>query len=238
MNNDFKKFANGFGINSLALHDYQNITPMIIEEREMRIAQMSVFDRMMMDRIIWLSAPIDETVTSIIQAQLMFLDSLDNKDIKIHMFSPGGGVQAGLGIRDIMNYIKSDVATVNMGMCASMGSVLLSSGTKGKRSSLIYSKVMTHMVSSVASGNIQDTRVSQMEAEKFNYILFKILAENAGVSFEEMFEMSRVDKWFTSDEAKKIGLIDEIIGVNEDNKSITNMMGGFDEYYAAEVANK
>jgi ATP-dependent Clp protease protease subunit len=135
-----------------------------------------------------------------------------------------------------MNYISSDVATVNIGMCASMGSVLLSSGTKGKRSSLIYSKVMTHMVSHGTQGNLQDTRINQMEAEKYNYILFKMLAKNCEKTFDEMLESSRRDKWFNSDEALKFGLIDEVIGVDKQT-SISSMLEGFEDYYNKEVLN-
>jgi len=149
-------------------------------------------------------------MSDIVQAQLLFLDSVEKKDITLYINSPGGSVLCGLGIVDLMNYISSDVATVNIGMCASMGSVLLSSGTKGKRSSLIYSKVMTHQVSHGTQGNLQDTRINQMEAEKYNYILFKMLAQNCGKTFDEMIESSRRDKWFNSDEALKFGLIDEL----------------------------
>ena len=135
-----------------------------------------------------------------------------------------------------MNYIKSDIATINIGMCASMGSILLSSGTKGKRSSLIYSKVMTHQVSHGTQGNVQDTRINQMEAEKYNYILFKMLANNCGKTFDEVLEFSRRDRWYNSDEALKFGLIDEVIGLDEkSSNSITSMLDGFDEYYQKEI---
>jgi ATP-dependent Clp protease protease subunit len=136
-----------------------------------------------------------------------------------------------------MNYIKSDVATTNIGMCTSMGSVLLSSGAKGKRSSLIYSKVMTHQVSHGTEGNVQDTRINQMEAEKYNYILFKMIAENCGKTVEEVLEVSRRDKWFNSDEAKEFGLIDEVIK-SEGTKTISEMLVGFDDYYNKEVFNR
>lgn len=215
-----------------------SLTPMILEERKMRATQMSVFDRLMMDRIIWVAHAIDTRVSSIIQAQLMFLNNQDKeRDITMHLDSPGGSVMAGLGIIDLMNYIDADVVTINLGMCASMGSVLLSSGTKGKRSSLIHSKVMTHMVSHGTSGNIQSTRINQLEAEKYNYILFKKLAENTGKTFDEVYELSRQDKWFNSDEALKFGLIDEVIDTKK-NRSITEMLEGFDEYYRKEVMGK
>ena len=209
------------------------LTPYILE-RELRATQIDVFSRLLRDRIIWVSGVVDQHMSDIIQAQLLYLDSVENKDIILHINSPGGSVLCGLGIVDLMNYIKSDVATINIGMCASMGSVLLSSGTKGKRSSLIYSKVMTHQVSHGTQGNVQDTRINQMEAEKYNYILFKIIAENCGKTFKEVLEFSRRDRWYNSDEALGFGLIDEIIGTDK-NKSVTQMLEGFDEYYKNEV---
>ncbi len=242
-NKEFRNYATKHkGLNGTtvdAVIDYQSsITPMILEERELRVTQMSVFDRLMMDRILWVAGPVDQRMSSVVQAQLMFLDSVDKKrDITMHLDTPGGSVLAGLGIRDVMNYVSCDVSTINVGMCASMGSILVSSGTKGKRSSLIFSKIMTHMVSHGSSGNVQETRINQIEAEKYNYILFKILAENCGKTFEEVFEISRNDKWFFSDDALKFGLIDEIIGIERD-KSITNYMEGFENYYTKEVLKK
>jgi ATP-dependent Clp protease protease subunit len=244
MEKDFKKYATKhIGLNSTLVDDVissqvsASMTPMILEERKMRASLMSVFDRMMMDRIIWISGPITNRTSSVVQAQLMYLNSVnDDRDITIHLDTPGGSVMAGLSIIDVMNYVKPDIATINLGMCASMGSVLLSSGTKGKRSSLIYSKVMTHMVSHGTSGNIQDTRISQLEAEKYNYILFKKLAENTGKSFEDVYVLSRFDRWFNSDEALEFGLIDEIIGL-DNNNTISSMLDGFDEYYKDEVLN-
>ena len=214
-----------------------SMTPYILEEREMRATQLDIFSRLMMDRIIWVSSDVNSKMASIIQAQLMFLDTTDTKDVNLYLDTPGGSVLSGLGIRDTMNYIKSDVATINVGMCASMGSILLSSGTKGKRSSLVFSKVMTHMVSHGTQGNIQDTRINQLEAEKYNYMLFKILSQNSGKTFDEVYEASRNDKWFNSDEAKKFGLIDNVIGIDKD-PTITEMMEGFDDYYHKEVMKK
>ena len=233
------KHKNITGTTVDAVIDYQSsLTPMILEERELRVTQMSVFDRLMMDRILWVSGGVDGRMASVVQAQLMFLDSVDKKkDITMHLDTPGGSVLAGLAIRDVMNYVNCDIATINVGICASMGSILVSSGKKGKRSSLIFSKIMTHMVSHGSQGNVQDTRINQIEAEKYNYILFKILAENCGKTFDEIFEISRNDKWFFSDDALKFGLIDEIIGVDRD-KSITNYMDGFEDYYTKEVLKK
>jgi ATP-dependent Clp protease protease subunit len=235
---DFKKFALSQGISSTSLDSFENsMTPYILEEREMRVTQMDIFSRLMRDRILWVSGPVNQQMSDIVQAQLLYLDSNEKKDITLYINSPGGSVLCGLGIVDLMNYINSDVATVNIGMCASMGSVLLSSGTKGKRSSLVYSKVMTHQVSHGSQGVIEDTRISQLEAEKYNYILFKILAKNCGKTFEEMLESSRRDKWFNSKEALDFGLIDEIIGLDKID-GIDKQLEGFDSYYEREVLNK
>lgn len=235
---EFKKFAKSEGISSFNLDRFENsMTPYILEEREMRVTQMDVFSRLLRDRIIWVSGSVNQHMSDIVQAQLLFLDSVEKKDITLYINSPGGSVLCGLGIIDLMNYISSDVATVNIGMCASMASILLSSGTKGKRSSLIYSKVMTHMVSSQYGGNIQDTSISHLESHKYNYVLFKILAQNCGKTFEEMLESSRRDKWFNSQEALEFGLIDEIIGLDK-NIGIDKQLDGFDEYYIKEVLSK
>jgi ATP-dependent Clp protease protease subunit len=233
---EFRSFAKSEGISSLSLDRFENgLTPYILEERELRATQMDIFSRLILDRIVWVSGGVDQHMSDIIQAQLLFLDSVDKKkDITLYINSPGGSVLCGLGIVDLMNYVTPDIATTNVGMCASMGSVLLSSGTKGKRSSLIYSKVMTHQVSHGTQGNIQDTRINQMEAEKYNYILFKMLAENCGKTFDEVLEFSRRDRWYNSDEALKFGLIDEVIGLDK-GTSITSMLEGFEEYYNKEV---
>lgn len=236
---EFRSFAKSEGISTLALDNFENgLTPYILEERELRATQMDIFSRLILDRIVWVSGPVNQHMSDIIQAQLLFLDSLDKKkDITLYINSPGGSVLCGLGIVDLMNYVSPDIVTANIGMCASMGSVILSSGTKGKRSSLIYSKVMTHQVSHGTQGNVQDTRINQMEAEKYNYILFKMLADNCGKSFEEVLEFSRRDRWYNSDEALNFGLIDEVIGIDK-NKSITNMLEGFEDYYDKEVKIK
>lgn len=233
---EFRSFAKSEGISSLSLDRFENgLTPYILEERELRATQMDIFSRLILDRIVWVSGAVNQHMSDIIQAQLLFLDSIDKKkDITLYINSPGGSVLCGLGIVDLMNFVSSDIVTTNIGMCASMGSVLLSSGAKGKRSSLIYSKVMTHQVSHGTQGNIQDTRINQMEAEKYNYILFKMLAENCGKTFDEVLEFSRRDRWYNSDEALQFGLIDEVIGVDK-NKSITNMLEGFEDYYNKEV---
>lgn len=222
---EFNRFSelNGFNTNML--------TPYILEEREMRVTQMDVFSRLMMDRIIWLSGPVGNEMSDIVQAQLMFLDNLEEKDITFHVNTPGGSVIAGLGIIDTMDFIKSDVATVNLGMCASMGSVFLAAGTPGKRKSLRCSKVMTHQVSSGAQGNVNDNRINHKESEKFNFMLFKLLGKYTGKSWRQVMEDSDRDKWFTSKEARDYGLIDSIITPNKkDVLSIDDLMDGFDDY--------
>jgi len=238
----FKKYALSEGISSMNLNYYEkqvqsSMTPYILEEREMRVTQMDVFSRLLRDRIIWVSGSVNQHMSDIVQAQLLFLDSVEKKDISLYINSPGGSVLCGLGIVDLMNYISSDVATINIGMCASMASILLSSGAKGKRSSLIYSKVMIHQVSSGSSGHIEDNRISQMEAEKYNYLLFKMLSKNTGRTFDEVLEGARRDHWLNSDEALKFGLIDEVIGLDK-TTSISESLDGFEEYYTREVLKK
>jgi ATP-dependent Clp protease protease subunit len=239
---DFKKFALSEGLSSMNLHYYEkqiegSMTPYILEEREMRVTQMDVFSRLLRDRIIWVSGVVNQHMCDVTQAQLMFLDSIEKRDITMHINSPGGSVLHGLGMVDVMRYINSDVATINTGMAASMGSILLSSGTKGKRSSLNFSKVMIHQVSSGAQGHVEDNRISQMESEKYNYILFKMLAENSGRSFDEVLESARRDKWLNSQEALDFGFIDEVI-TSEKGSSITQLMEGFDDYYSKEILKK
>jgi ATP-dependent Clp protease protease subunit len=239
---DFKNYLLSEGISSSKL-DYHtkliesSLTPYILEEREMRVTQMDVFSRLMRDRIIWVSGPVNQQMCDIVQAQLMYLDSVEKRDITMHINSPGGSVLHGLGIVDVMRYINSDVATINTGMAASMGSILLSSGTKGKRSSLNFSKVMIHQVSSGASGHVADNRISQMESEKYNFILFKMLAENSGRDFQYVLDAARRDKWLNSQEALDFGFIDEVI-LSDKTSSITSLLEGFDDYYNKEVFSK
>ena len=235
---DFKKYALSEGLSSMNLHYYQqqieaSMTPYILEEREMRATQIDIFSRLMRDRILWVAGVVNDNMSTVVQAQLMYLDSVEKRDITMHIDSPGGSVKSGLSMIDVMNYISSDIHTINTGMAASMGSVLLSSGTKGKRSSLPFSKVMTHQVSHGMQGNIQDTTISHLEGHKYNYMLFKILAENCGKTFEEMLDSSRRDKWFNSEEALEFGLIDEVIG--QDKYSMSKLLEGFDDYYKKEV---
>lgn len=209
---DFSLFAKDLGIQSNTLNSYQNsMTPYILEERPMRVTQMDVFSRLMMDRIIWLSGPVDQQMSDIVQAQLLFLDSVDTKDITIYINSPGGSVLHGLGIVDVMHYIKSDVSTVNIGMAASMGAVLLAAGTKGKRSSLRFSRTMIHQSSGGATGHILDAQIAFEEWQKYNKILFDLLSEFCGRPYEEIIKDCVRDKWFSASEAKEYGIIDEVI---------------------------
>lgn len=240
---DFKRYALSEGISSMNLHYFEkglvenSLTPYILEEREMRVTQMDIFSRLMRDRILWVAGVVNTQMATVVQAQLMYLDSVEKKDITMHIDSPGGSVLAGLGMVDVMRYIKSDVATINTGMAASMGSILLSSGTKGKRSSLMMSKVMIHQVSSGAQGHVEDNRISQMESEKYNYILFKMLAENSGRDFDYVLDSARRDNWLNSQEALDFGFIDEVI-FTEKSKQVKDYLEGFEEYYTKEVLRK
>jgi len=225
LGNEFRKYATKhMGISSMGLHywdkrqqvinngkDVASLTPMILEERELRATQIDVFSRLMMDRIIWLSGPVDDHMSTVVQAQLMFLDNLEVRDITLHVDTPGGGVKSGLGIVDVMDYVSSDIVTINTGMAASMGSILLGAGTKGKRHSLRFSKVMLHQVSSGVSGNIQDMRVTFAETEKYNTILFGLLGEYTNKTPEQVLTDSQRDMWMTSGEAVDYGIIDSVI---------------------------
>jgi ATP-dependent Clp protease protease subunit len=211
---DFKSYATKhMGISGLDLHNWEknSLTPYILEERELRATQLDIFSRMMVDRIIHLYGGVDDKMMSVTQAQLMYLDNIGNGDIRLHISSPGGSVLSGLGIVDVMNYISSDVVTVNMGLAASMGSILLSSGTKGKRSSLKHSRVMIHQVSSGMQGVLADLEISFKESEKYNNRLFEILSENTGKTKEQILIDASRDFWLNSEEALAYGVIDEII---------------------------
>jgi ATP-dependent Clp protease protease subunit len=200
----------------LDLH-YQNLqieasaTPYILEERELRATQIDIFSRLMRDRLLWLAGPVDDRMSTVVQAQLMFLDSVDSTDITMHIDSPGGSVKSGLSMVDVMDYIKCDIRTVNTGMAASMGSVLLGAGTKGKRSSLRFSKTMLHQTSGGAGGNIQDARINFQEWEKVNKILFELLGEFCGKDSKQVEEDASRDFWLSAQEAVDYGIIDEIV---------------------------
>lgn len=188
-----------------------SMTPYILEEREMRATQMDIFSRLMRDRLLWVAGPVNDHMSTIVQAQLMFLDSSDKSDITMHIDSPGGSVKSGLSMVDVMEYISCDIRTVNTGMAASMGSVLLGAGTKGKRSSLRFSKTMLHQSSGGAYGNIQDARINMIEWEKTNKILFDLLGSYCGKTTEQVTLDATRDLWLSSDEALEYGIIDEIV---------------------------
>lgn len=188
-----------------------SMTPYILEEREMRVTQMDIFSRLMMDRILWLAGPVNDRMSTVVQAQLMFLDNLEVGDITLHVDSPGGSVKSGLSIVDVMNYISSDIITINTGMAASMGSILLGAGTKGKRYSLPNSRVMLHQVSTGAQGTMADVKISIAEGEKYNTKLFGMLGDYTGKDPEQIMVDANRDLWLSAEEAKAYGLVDGII---------------------------
>jgi ATP-dependent Clp protease protease subunit len=215
---DFNKYATKHrGISSLNLHRFNSvygnyISPTIIEERQLNIASMDVFSRLMMDRIIFLGLPVDDYVANVIQAQLLYLDSADSgKDIQIYINSPGGSVYAGLGIYDTIQYISSDVATICTGMAASMSAVLLCCGSKGKRSALKHSRVMIHQPMGGAQGQAADIEITTKEILKLRDELYRIIADHSGKSFEKVSEDSDRDYWMTAEEAKKYGMVDDVL---------------------------
>jgi ATP-dependent Clp protease, protease subunit len=217
-NEEFKKYAvKHRGLSSMRLHTFQTatnsyISPTIIEERQLNVAQMDVFSRLMMDRIIFLGLPIDDDVANIIQAQLLFLDSVDpHKDIQIYFNTPGGAVHAGLGIYDTMQWISSDIATICTGMAASMGAVLLCAGAKGKRTALKHSRIMIHQPSGGAQGTSSDLEITVKEIIKLKQELYNIIAEHTGNPYEKVEKDSDRDYWMTSEEAKAYGIIDDIL---------------------------
>jgi ATP-dependent Clp protease protease subunit len=188
------------------------ISPTIIEERTLNVAQMDVFSRLMMDRIIFLGTGINDYVANIIQAQLLFLESADAKrDITIYINSPGGSVYAGLGIYDTMQYINSDVAMVCTGMAASMAAVLLCAGTKGKRSALKHARVMIHQPMGGAEGQASDIEITAREIQKLKKELYEIIASNSGKDYDTVWKDSDRDYWMTSNEALEYGMIDEVL---------------------------
>jgi ATP-dependent Clp protease protease subunit len=219
---DFGKYAKSkHGISSLSLHRYSSvygsyISPTIIEERQLNVASMDVFSRLMMDRIIFLGLPIDDYVANIIQAQLLYLDSSDpGKDIQIYFNTPGGSVNAGLGIYDTMQYISADIATICTGMAASMGAILLTAGTKGKRSALKHSRIMIHQPMGGAEGVASDIEITVREIVKLKRELYEIIALHTGNTVEKVEKDSDRDYWMTSQEAKDYGMIDEILQKNQ-----------------------
>ncbi len=224
MNNDFRNYAvKHCGLNGLALDQYiaaanaANITssyisPTIIEERQLNVAQMDVFSRLMMDRIIFLGTDVNDYTANVIQAQLLYLDSSDpGKDVSIYINSPGGSVYAGLGIYDTMQYISSDVATICTGMAASMAAVLLVSGAAGKRYALKHSRVMIHQPMGGAQGQASDIEITAREIQKLKKELYTIIAYHSGQQFEKVERDSDRDYWMTAEEAKEYGMIDQVL---------------------------
>ncbi|MCD6178679.1 MAG: ATP-dependent Clp endopeptidase proteolytic subunit ClpP [Bacteroidales bacterium] len=217
--NEFRKYATKhIGISSLTLDRYTSIaqnyiSPTIIEERQLNVAQMDVFSRLMMDRIIFLGVPIDDYVSNIIQAQLLFLESADaEKDIQIYLNTPGGSVYAGLGIYDTMQYINPDVATICTGMAASMGAVLLCAGAEGKRTALKHSRVLIHQPMGGASGQASDIEITAREIVKLKKELYEIISKHSGQTMKKIEKDGDRDFWMTAIEAKEYGMIDEVLG--------------------------
>ena len=223
---EFKKFATKHqGVNAMyydkivAAMTPTNMTPYIIEERQLNISQLDVFSRLMMDRIIFLGTGIDDQVANIITAQLLFLESSDSsKDIQIYINSPGGSVYAGLGIYDTMQIIKPDVATICTGIAASMGAVLLVAGEKGKRSALKHSRVMIHQPSGGAQGVASDMEINLREMLKLKKELYDIISEHSGQTYEWVEKASDRDYWMTSSEAKDFGMVDEVLARKVEKK--------------------
>ena len=216
--NDFKKFAQSkMGINSMALDDVvslqnQYLNPYILEERQLNVTQMDVFSRLMMDHIIFLGTPIDDTTANVLQAQLLYLDSADpGKDISIYINSPGGSVYAGLGIYDTMQFIGCDVQTICTGMAASMAAVLLVAGEEGKRMALPHSRVMIHQPMGGAQGQASDIEITAREIQKLKKELYSIIATHSHTDFDKVWADSDRDYWMTADEAKEYGMIDLVL---------------------------
>ena len=214
---EFKKYATKHhGINSMYYDELvSSLTPYIIEERQLNVAQMDVFSRLMMDRIIFLGTGINDIVANIIQAQLLFLESTDKtKDIQIYINSPGGSVYAGLGIYDTMQFINPDVATICTGIAASMAAVLLCAGQDGKRSSLPHSRVMIHQPLGCAQGQASDIEITAREILKLKKELYEIIAKHSNQSYDKVYEDSDRDYWMKALEAKEYGMIDEVLTRN------------------------
>lgn len=223
--NDFRKFATGhLGMNGIVLDDVmraqaQYLNPYILEERQLNVTQMDVFSRLMMERIIFLGTQVDDYSANTIQAQLLYLDSVDpGKDISIYINSPGGSVTAGLGIYDTMQFISSDVATLCTGMAASMAAVLLVAGKEGKRSALKHSRVMIHQPLGGVQGQASDIEIEAREIQKFKKELYTIISEHSHQPFEKVWNDSDRNYWMTSEEAKAYGMIDEVLM----RKSVSN----------------
>ena len=218
---EFEKYAikhRGISSNTLQgyiKHNITNLTPNIIEERPMNVAVMDVYSRLMMDRIIFLGYPVNDEVANIIIAQLLFLESTDRtRDIQMYINSPGGGVYAGLGLYDTMQFVTPDIATICTGMAASMSAVLMAAGASGKRSALKHARIMMHQPSAGAMGQASDVEITVNEVRKIKQELYDILSNHTGQTVEKIAKDSNRDYWMTSDEAKEYGLIDEVLITN------------------------
>ena len=216
--NDFKKYATKhLGINSMVLDDVVKaqsgyLNPYILEERQLNVTQLDVFSRLMMDRIIFLGTEVNDYTANVLQAQMLYLDSVDSgKDISIYINSPGGSVSAGLGIYDTMQFINSDVQTICTGMAASMAAVLLVAGAEGKRSALLHSRVMIHQPMGGAQGQASDIEITAREIQKLKKELYTIISEHSNQPFEKVWADSDRDYWMTAQEAKEYGMIDEVL---------------------------
>ena len=218
---EFEKYAvkhRGISSNTLdgyIKHNITNLTPNIIEERPMNVAVMDVYSRLMMDRIIFLGYPVNDEVANIITAQLLFLESTDrNRDVQLYINSPGGGVYAGLGLYDTMQFVNPDIATICTGIAASMAAVLMAAGAPGKRSALKHSRIMMHQPSAGAAGQASDVAITVNEIRKIKQELYEILSIHTGQSLEKVAKDSNRDFWMTASEAKEYGLVDEVLGTS------------------------
>jgi ATP-dependent Clp protease protease subunit len=218
MMNDFKKYATKhLGVNSMVLDDVVKsqagyLNPYILEERQLNVTQLDVFSRLMMDRIIFLGTEVNDYTANVLQAQMLYLDSIDSgKDISIYINSPGGSVSAGLGIYDTMQFINSDVQTICTGMAASMAAVLLVAGTEGKRSALPHSRVMIHQPMGGAQGQASDIEITAREIQKLKKELYTIISDHSHQPFDKVWADSDRDYWMTAQEAKEYGMIDEVL---------------------------
>ena len=218
MINDFQKYATKhLGVNSMVLDDVMKaqagyLNPYILEERQLNVTQLDVFSRLMMDRIIFLGTEVNDYTANVLQAQMLYLDSVDSgKDISIYINSPGGSVYAGLGIYDTMQFINSDVQTICTGMAASMAAVLLVAGKEGKRSALPHSRIMIHQPMGGAQGQASDIEITAREIQKLKKELYTIISEHSGQPIEKIYADGDRDFWMTSQEALEYGMIDEIL---------------------------
>ena len=214
---DFEKFARCNNVSSTTLDKYSNVitngwvSPTIIEERKLNVAQMDVFSRLMQERIIFLGTDIDDDVANIITAQLLYLESIGNDDITLYLNTPGGSISAGMSIVDTMNYISSDVSTVTTGMAASMGAIIGSSGTKGKRFILPHGRYLLHQPLGGVRGQASEIEIEYKEIQKYKEMLYNILSENTGQTYEKIWKDADRDFWLNAQESLDYGLIDKII---------------------------